>query len=157
MNAMPLVELVRCLDGSYTVNKSPLWICMSRSSGLRAIFDPYCAEWVWLPIDEKISILRQFMSRVSFEVIVESYCLSWEKSVKKEYVLQEVPEAIYRLTEYLPEAAEYYVASPRCQTHWRRRGGIWNAEPTLNDFLNKANDIVDRNLNHDANKRELCS
>lgn len=113
MNAMPLMELVRYLDDD-AIAKSTL-----KSGGLRAIFDPCCAEWDWLSIDEKISILRQFMRRVSFEVIVESYCLSWEKSVKKEYVLQEVPEAICKLAEHLPEAAEYYVASHRCKAHWR--------------------------------------
>lgn len=146
MNAMPLMELVRHLD------ESPLWECMSRSGGLRAIFDPFCAEWDWVPMDEKLGILRQFMRKVSFEVIVESYCLSWENSVKKEYVLQEVPEAIYKLAEYMPEAAKYYIASSRCQSHWRRAG-----EPNLTDFLNKANDIADRNLNHESDQCKLCS
>lgn len=94
MNAMPLMELVRHLD------ESPLWECMSRSGGLRAIFDPFCAEWDWVPMDEKLGILRQFMRNVSFEVIVESYCLSWENSVKKDRSIQ------YRISKIITKVDE---------------------------------------------------
>lgn len=140
---MHLMDLIRRLDDDYAIPKSPLWNCMSKSNHLRAIFDPLCAEWNWLQMDEKLGILRQFMTQTSFEVIVESYCMT----ERREYVIQEVPEAIYILAKHLPEAAEYYLRSSRCQNHWRRAG-----EPNLEEVLNKASDIADRNLNNGNNR-----
>jgi len=127
-------ELIQSIDPSGSYNH-PLRTAWSK---LRSCFDPLCAEWQWHPLEEKLQIIHTFMDYdVSFEQLVESYCVT----EKRDYVIMAVPDAIYYLASYLPEAASYYMTSPRCEEHKHQRG-----IPTFNAVLDKAEEIIQQNL-----------
>lgn len=121
-------------DRKYTEYHHPIYAAAGK---LRACFDPLCAEWNWHPMEEKLATIRLFLKFISFNELVESYCYS----ERREYVVQAVPDAIFLLASYLPEAADYYLKNPRCEDHARYRG-----YPTIERLVDKAEEIADKAL-----------
>ncbi len=72
---------------------------------LRCLFDPKVTEWHKCDMEKKLEILGNLLTIKPLEYWVESYA-KYYKSLKKEYVLMDIPEALFRIYRGATEALE---------------------------------------------------
>ena len=92
------------------VNENNLNDIFLKSYSLRGIFDPYCSEWDWLPMKEKLAYLNSFLKYTSFSHLIELY----SKSGFKDYITHEIPAAVFELSKYSLEARDYLKNNEEC-------------------------------------------
>ncbi len=63
---------------------------------LRCIFDPKVSEWHRCNMEKKLEILGNLLTIKPLDYWVNSYA-KYYKSLKKEYVLVDIPEALFRM------------------------------------------------------------
>jgi len=83
---------------------------LNRVQGCRGLFDPFCDEWHDSGIHEKVGVFRMLTKYRTFEQIIDLY-LATEK---RPYIIQDLPCAIFKVMEYIPEAKAYFFSNPRC-------------------------------------------
>lgn len=73
---------------------------------LRCIFDPKVSEWHRCNMEKKLEILGNLLTIKPLEYWVNSYA-KYYKSLKKEYVLVDIPEALFRMYQAAQITEEY--------------------------------------------------
>ena len=63
---------------------------------LRCLFDPKDAEWYRCDMETKLEVLGNLLTIKPLDYWVNSYA-KYYKSLKKEYVLVDIPEALFRM------------------------------------------------------------
>jgi len=72
--------------------------------GWRSLFDPYCDEWQYTDIQAKVGFIKYLMNYVTFNELIDL----WLNTEQREYIINDLPDAIRKLSTYLPDAAEYF-------------------------------------------------
>ena len=93
-----LNDLVRAIRSR---NPDFFWT-LNSAGGFRSLFDPFCDEWQQSDLDTKIGIIDYLKNFVSFSELVRL----WQNTEKRDYVLNDLPFALRKLQEKLPEAVE---------------------------------------------------
>jgi hypothetical protein len=83
---------------------------LNEVGGWRGLFDPYCAEWQEADLRQKAGVLRLLMQHRTFPQLVAIFL----NSERREYIRQDVPCAIFKLMDHLPEAKEFFLNDPIC-------------------------------------------
>jgi hypothetical protein len=69
---------------------------------LRCVFDPKGSEWWHCDLEKKIEILKNVLTIKPLEYWIAEYA-KYYKILKKEYVLVDIPQALFILYEYAME------------------------------------------------------
>jgi hypothetical protein len=85
-------------------------LALNRVQGWRGLLDPFCAEWHDSDIHQNVGVFRMLTEYRTFEQIIDLY-LATEI---RQYIIQDLPCAIFKLMEYFPEAKTYFFTNPRC-------------------------------------------
>jgi hypothetical protein len=85
---------------------------LNKAQGWRGLLDPFCAEWDDSDLEQKAAVFRMLMQYRPFPELIDLYM----HSERRLYVKQDLPCAIFKLMEVLPEARDFFYTSPYC-TH----------------------------------------
>lgn len=83
---------------------------LNRVQGWRGLLDPFSAEWHDFELPQKAGVLRMLMQYRTFTEIIDLYL----RTEKREYITQDLPCAIFKLMEHLPEAQQFFYHDKRC-------------------------------------------
>jgi hypothetical protein len=83
---------------------------LGNDSTMRTMFDCLCAEWEFTTLDEKVNAFHIF-KRHGYSVgdVAEMFQARFAKSVKHDYIMQDMPQAVELLYNHAIAVGDAYV------------------------------------------------
>lgn len=78
---------------------------------MRSLLDCLCCEWESTTLDQKVHAFHVFKDRgFSVDDVVQMFCARFQNSSKKEYIIQDVPQACEAIYNHAIACGDTYVS-----------------------------------------------